>query len=53
MSDRIKKANYKLGAVKRKLSISTQDKVETGDLISKANANKKLTERELAIRGLI
>lgn len=49
---RMKKINYKLGAVKRKMKITRSDKVEAGDLIQKAN-EQKLSRRDVAIRGLV
>ena len=46
---RMKKLNYKSGAIKRKLKINRHDKVAPGDMIKKAN----LSKRNLAIRGMV
>ena len=48
----MKSLNYKAGAIKRKLKIKKDDKLEPGDLIRKAK-EKTLSRKEVAIRGLI
>ncbi len=49
-----KKLNYKVGAIKRKLGIKKGDKVETGDLIRKANELKAMNPRKrTAFAGMI
>lgn len=54
----MKKLNYKIGALKRKLGVSGD--FEPGDLISKVNENKEiikkkkqLSKKQVAIMGLV
>lgn len=49
---RMKKINYKIGSIKRKLKVSRQDKVEPGDMINKYSQTKPSRER-IAIDGLV
>lgn len=47
---RMKKLNYKTGAIKRKLKMNPTDNFEPGSLIRKSN---ELSKRDVAIRGLV
>jgi hypothetical protein len=49
---RMKKLNYKSGAIKRKLKITRSENVAPGDMIRKSR-EAKLDKRGLAIRGLV
>lgn len=47
---RMKKINYKMGAIKRKFKVAPSENIEPGTLINKS---KELSKQNLAIRGLI
>ena len=52
--DEFKKNGKKTGALKRKLKIKGNQKLATGDLISKANEIKKMNPRKrTAFMGMI
>jgi len=65
MNPNLKKANYKGGAIKRKMKITAQEKVNPGDLITRMNEQKrsfqnkptestsKTNKTTLAIKGLV
>lgn len=50
---RHKTLNYKTGALKRKFKVDKSEKVEPGYFINKANEQRQLSKRDVAIRGLI
>ena len=49
---RMKKLNYKIGSIKRKLKVNRHEKVVPGDLIKKYKANSPSRQR-IAIDGMV